>query len=137
VNDRADLAACSATGVHLTTRSIAADVIRRAFGPSLLIGVSTHSIREAEEAEQRGAHFLVFGPVFETESKRVYGPPVGLKPLAEVATRVRIPVLALGGINLSNFRDALDCGASGVAGISLFARAEDLSSVVRRLKSRA
>lgn len=70
INDRADVAACAGAGVHLTTRSMTADVVRRAFGPSMPIGVSTHSLEEAQEAEQNGADFVVFGPVFETESKK-------------------------------------------------------------------
>jgi thiamine-phosphate pyrophosphorylase len=135
INDRADVAASAGAGVHLTTRSMTAAVVRRAFGPSMLIGVSTHSLEEAEEAEQKGANFVVFGPVFETESKMVYGPPVGTEALREVVARVSIPVLALGGINLSNFREPLDCGAAGIAGISLFAKAEDLSALVRAIKS--
>jgi thiamine-phosphate pyrophosphorylase len=135
VNDRSDVAACAGAGVHLTTRSIAPDVARRSFGPSMLIGVSTHSVEEAEAAEEKGAHFVVFGPVFETESKKVYGPPVGVAALGEVAARVKIPVLAIGGINLSNFREALDRGAAGIAAISLFAGATDLKSVVRAIKT--
>lgn len=135
VNDRSDVAACAGAGVHLTARSMTADMVRRAFGVSMPVGVSTHSLEEAEEAEQRGADFIVFGPVFETESKKVYGPPVGLDALAAVTARVKIPVLAIGGINLVNFRETLDRGAAGVAGISLFARAEDLSSVVRAIKA--
>lgn len=135
VNDRSDVAACAGAGVHLTTRSMAPDAVRRAFGPSMLIGVSTHSLEEAEAAEQKGAHFVVFGPVFETESKKIYGPPVGLTALGEVVARVKIPVLAIGGINLYNFREALGRGAAGIAGISLFAKAEDLKSVVRAIKS--
>ena len=135
INDRSDVAACAGAGVHLTTRSMTADVVRRAFGPSMVVGVSTHSLEEAQEAEQRGADFVVFGPVFETESKKVYGPPVGLDALASVTARVRIPVLAIGGINLANFRETFDRGAAGVAGISLFAQAEDLTRVVRVIRS--
>lgn len=135
INDRSDVAACAGAGVHLTTRSMTADVVRRAFGPSMVVGVSTHSLEEAQEAEQRGADFVVFGPVFETESKKVYGPPVGLDALESVAARVRIPVLAIGGINLANFRETFDRGAAGVAGISLFAHAEDLTRVVRVIRS--
>ena len=135
INDRADVAACAGAGVHLTTRSVKADAVRKAFGPSMPIGVSTHSLEEAREAEQGGADFVVFGPVFETESKKGYGPPVGAEALRVVAARVGIPVLALGGINLSNFREPLDCGAAGIAGISLFAKAEDLNGLVRAIKT--
>lgn len=134
VNDRADIAACAAAGVHLTTRSLCAEVVRRSFGPDLLIGVSTHTFEEAKAAECGGADFIVFGPVFETASKKQYGEPVGLDALRRVATGLSIPVLALGGIKLINFREALDAGAKGVAGISMFAEAPDLNSLVATIK---
>lgn len=137
INDRADIAACSADGVHLTTRSLTADVVRQTFGSDLLIGVSTHTFNEAAAAERDGADFIVFGPVFETASKQAYGEPVGVEALRAVAARLGIPVLALGGISLSNFREALDAGAAGVAGISIFTDASDLASVVNAIKGRA
>ena len=135
VNDRADVAACCGAGVHLTTRSMAPDIVRKTFGPDLLIGVSTHSMEEAVAAEEGEADFIVFGPVFETASKKIYGPPVGLELLEKVSGRLCIPVLALGGIDMTNFRLPLERGAAGVAAISLFAAAEDLRSVVKHIKS--
>ena len=135
INDRADVAASSGAGVHLTTRSMSADVVRQAFGTQMLIGVSTHNLDEAKAAEQKGADFIVFGPVFETESKKVYGPPVGLGALNKVVSRLSIPVLALGGINMENFREALDQGAAGAAAISLFVKADDLLDVVKTIKN--
>ena len=135
VNDRADVAVAGGAGVHLTTRSMRAEVVRKTFGDQLLIGVSTHSWDEAREAEAGGADFVVFGPVFETASKRPYGEPVGLPLLAAVAGRLRIPVLALGGITLENYQSALDAGAAGIAAISLFLATEDVGATVRRLKA--
>lgn len=134
VNDRPDIAACVGAGVHLTTRSLTADVVRRAFGSEMLIGVSTHNVDEACAAEDGRADFVVFGPVFETASKKTYGQPVGLESLRSAAARLSIPVLALGGIKLSNYRDALDAGAAGVAGISMFAESPDLASTVSAIK---
>ena len=134
VNDRADIAACAADGVHLTTRSLTAGVVRRAFGSELLVGVSTHNLDEASAAERGGADFIVFGPIFETASKEAYGEPVGVEALAETAARLSIPVLALGGITLSNFQQTLDAGAAGVAGISIFAEAPDLAKLVNTIK---
>ena len=134
INDRADIAVCAAAGVHLTTRSLSAEVVRRSFGPELMIGVSTHSIEEAKAAECGGADFIVFGPVFQTASKKQYGEPVGLEALRRVAAGLSIPVLALGGINPTNFREALDTGAKGIAGISMFAKAPDLNSLVATIK---
>jgi thiamine-phosphate pyrophosphorylase len=135
INDRADVAACAGTGVHLTTRSLTPDVVRRAFGQEMLIGASTHNLSEAEAAEAAGANFIVFGPVFETASKKIYGPPVGVHALEAVTSRVRIPVLALGGIDLQNFRTALDAGAAGIAAISMFVEADDLQAVVNEIKA--
>ena len=134
INDRADIAACVGCGVHLTTRSLTASVVREAFGSEMLVGASTHNIDEAREAESGRADFIVFGPVFETESKKAYGPPVGLESLRAVADKSRIPVLALGGVSAANFQDALHAGAAGVAAISLFTEAEDLEATVRRIK---
>jgi thiamine-phosphate pyrophosphorylase len=134
INDRADIAACAGAGVHLTTRSLTPGVVREAFGPDLLVGASTHTIEEAEAAERDGADFVVFGPVFETASKKEYGEPVGLEALGHAAARLRIPVLALGGINISNFARALDSGAAGVAGISIFSET-DLNRLVTAIKS--
>jgi thiamine-phosphate pyrophosphorylase len=134
INDRADVAASAGAGVHLTTRSMRVDAVRKTFG-DMLIGASTHSMKEALGAESGGADFIVFGPVFETESKKIYGPPVGLEALGEVASRLKIPVIAIGGVNLDNYHLALDRGAAGVAAISLFADAKDLRAVVQRIKS--
>ena len=135
INDRADIAAACGIGVHLTTHSMKADVIRRAFGDDMLIGASTHSLDEVAEAEAGGADFVILGPVFETESKKQYGPPVGLNALRDASAHSKIPVLALGGITGSNFRQALDAGAAGVAGISLFAQSQDLANLIHTIKT--
>ena len=134
VNDRADVANCAGAGVHLTTRSLNAETVRRLFGLEMLIGASTHSLQEVIAAENGGADFVVFGPVFETASKREYGPPVGVEALRAASRCVSIPVLALGGITLTNFHETLEAGAAGIAAISLFARSRDLEAVVQSIK---
>lgn len=122
INDRADIARAAGTeGVHLTTQSINARDLRRAFGPHLLIGVSTHSLAEARAARESGADFATFGPIFETPSKNIYGPPVGLEQLAEAAHALApFPLLALGGMTRANASQALRAGAHGIAAIRLF-----------------
>ena len=136
VNDRADAAAAAgADGVHLTTQSIDAATIRRTFGEDFLIGVSTHSLAEAEVAKEVGADFVVFGPVFATPSKENYGLPTGLAKLEGVAKELAaFPVLALGGVDVTNARECLRAGASGIAGISLFQESNRISEVVRKLR---
>lgn len=138
VNDRADIAhASGADGVHLTTRSLSTNVVRRAFGDEFLIGVSTHSLEEAREARDGGADFATFGPLFETDSKRAYGPPVGLAPLSEAARSLApFPLLALGGITSeTEVAAALRAGAQGIAAIRLFNDASALQETARSLRS--
>src|SRR5205814_5544946 len=91
VNDRVDVAlAAGADGVHLAESSLPVADVRRAF-PSLLVGASVHGLERAAGAARDGADFLVFGPVYETPSKRGLGPPQGLEALARVAASVPIP----------------------------------------------
>ena len=124
VNDRFDVAsAAGADGVHLTTVSLPTRVVREVCGPNFLIAVSTHSLDEARRARDEGADFVVFGPVFETESKRAFGPPQGLEKLQRVTSELRsFPVLAIGGVTLDNAESCYAAGASGFAGISWFAQ---------------
>ena len=139
VNDRADIAAgAKAHGVHLTTQSMDAAVIRKMFGAELLIGASTHSIDEAVAARDAGADLIVFGPIFETPSKQDYGAPLGLEGLSAVTTALgNFPVLALGGITIGNARDCLSAGASGIAGISLFSDHAELAVIAESIKGRS
>jgi thiamine-phosphate pyrophosphorylase len=137
INDRADIArAAGADGVQLTAQSLPAAVVRRAFGPDFLIGVSTHSLGEARAARDGGADFVVFGPLFDTPAKRPYGPPAGLDALRAVAAAVApLPVVAIGGITRANMHDALAVGAHGVAAIRLFADPHTLAETVQALQS--
>lgn len=137
INDRADIAAaCAGVGVHITTRSLPVAVVRKTFGDELLIGASTHSMEEARKAADGGANFIVFGPIFATESKQIYGEPVGLEALQQVTRQLQIPVLALGGIKLSNFKDTLTAGAKGIAAISLFTDNDNLQTIVQTIKKK-
>jgi thiamine-phosphate pyrophosphorylase len=129
VNDRADIAASAgADGVHLTTRSLEPEIVRKTFGVDFLIGASTHSLAEATSARDGGADFVVFGPIFPTSSKEEYGPPRGVDCLVDMAAELApFPVLALGGISIDNAPECFRAGASGLAGISLFCAPENLS----------
>jgi thiamine-phosphate pyrophosphorylase len=135
VNDRADIArAAACDGVHLTAGSLEAGVVRKTFGPDFLIGASTHSIEEARSARDGGASFAVFGPVFNTPSKRAYGPPLGLDMLqAAVRELSPFPIIAIGGINHDNAQQVLRTGASGIAAIRLFNDPDNLEATVREI----
>ncbi len=139
VNDRADIArAAGADGVHLTTRSLEARIVRRTLGHDFLIGVSTHSLAEASAARNEGADFATFGPIFETPSKRGDGAPVGLGALNEAARALApFPLLALGGIALGDVHQVLQAGARGIAAIRLFSDAHDLADTLRAIEGAA
>jgi thiamine-phosphate pyrophosphorylase len=138
VNDRFDVAmAAGADGVHLRVSSIPASEVRAIAAKKglddFLIGVSTHSTAEPRLAEEGDADFIVCGPVYDTPSKRDFGAPLGLERFAEICGVVKIPVLAIGGVNLSNYREPLRRGAAGVAAIGLFTDAENLEQTVRSI----
>lgn len=119
INDRIDVAqAVNADGVHLGGHSLPTSVARQILGPDKLIGVSTHNLAEVHDAEQSGADFVTFGPVFFTQSKAAFGEPVGLKNLQEACTISNIPVYGLGGISLDNASETLAAGSHGTAMIS-------------------
>jgi len=126
VNDRADIAEMAgAEGVHLTKTSVPVAAVKKLF-PRLLAGVSTHSLESAQKAEAEGADFITFSPIFDTPSKRQYGPPQGLDRLREVTGKTGIPVLALGGIKADTIRPVLAQGACGVALISDIWNSDDI-----------
>ena len=137
INDRADIArAAGADGCHLTTRSLEPSAVRSTFGTDFLIGVSTHSLAEARAARVGGADFAVFGPIFDSLSKRAYGPPLGIEPLREAARALApFPLIALGGISVENAPDALRAGAYGIAGIGLFSDPTNLESTVQAINN--
>lgn len=143
VNDRLDVAvAAGAAGVHLGGESAPIpEVVRwcRAGNTpgEFLIGASCHTLTEAREAEMAGASYLIFGPVFYTPSKRAFGAPVGIAELAKVCAAAKIPVLAIGGIDLENARECFDAGAAGIAAIRLFQGAPgsgELKRIVNALR---
>ncbi len=114
VNDRLDIAlAAGLSGVHLPANGLPASAVRPFVD---VLGVSSHTTEEARAAETAGADFVVFGPIFDTPNKT----PVGLDRLREVSAAVRIPVLAIGGINEENTPLVLEAGAAGVAAIRMF-----------------
>ncbi len=126
VNDRADIAlAAEADGVHLTSHSLSANIIRQNFPKDFIIGVSTHTIEIAETAKQNGADFITFSPIFETPNK---GNLHGVEKLRQICERLKpFPVIALGGIDETNYKSVLENGASGFAAIRFLNNAKNLS----------
>lgn len=136
INDRADLSTVGKTdGVHLRETSLPVPAVRRIVGRERLIGVSAHSVDGVVRAEAEGADFAVLGPIYETPSKREYGPPLGMHVLERACRQVRIPVFAIGGLNASRVWEVRGAGAFGIAVISYILGASDVAAATRELLS--
>jgi thiamine-phosphate diphosphorylase len=121
LNGRADIAlAAGAHGVHLPSQGLQVRDIKPWVPSGFIIGVSVHSLREAGAAVRQGAHYLLLGPIYPTESKLGYGNPLGIKYFRRACSRLRIPVFGLGGIGPELIQPVLRAGAAGVAGIGLY-----------------
>lgn len=132
VNDRVDVAlAVGADGVQRTTASLPIPDIRAVADKRLRVGASVHSLAEAIEAERDGADWVVFGPIYDTPSKRAYGPPQGVAALERVARSVQVPVIAIGGITVERVREVRDAGAHGVAVIAAILGADSPADATR------
>ena len=125
VNDRADIAlAAKADGVHLTAASLSAEIVRRSFPENFIVGVSAHTVEEAETAKRQDADFVAFSPIYSSPGK---GKPQGIEKLREVCERLKpFPVLALGGVDTTNYLEVLETGASGFAAIRFLNDKENL-----------
>jgi thiamine-phosphate diphosphorylase len=121
VNGRADIAlAAAAHGVHLPSDGLRIPDIKAWLPETFYIGVSVHSMGEIRRACKQNADYILVGHVFPTESKTAFGPCLGLDFVRKACAAVSTPILALGGIRPEHIDSVLDCGAAGVAGISLF-----------------
>lgn len=134
INDRVDLAlAMGLTGVHLRANSLPIPVVRRLVGPHCVIGQSTHSLTEVQVASQEGADYIVFGPVFDTPSKRPYGPPLGVDQLTRACRISNVPVFAIGGVTPALVPTVRRAGAYGVAVIGAVLDHPDVGEAIREL----
>lgn len=116
INDRIDVAvAVGADGIHLPSDSFSPQDARSLLGAQALIGVSTHSATEAAARLSAGADYVYLGPIFETESKRRYGAPLGLADLAIASRAHPGRIIAIGGITACNASDIWSSGAHGIA----------------------
>lgn len=134
VNDRVDVAkAVGADGVHLGQEDLPLADARTILGPGKLIGISTHNLAQATEAETGGADYIGFGPVFPTATKENPDPVVGVEGLREVRARIRLPIVAIGGITAKNAGDVRAAGADCVAVVSAVLAASDPKVAIAEL----
>ena len=134
VNDRVDVAqGVGADGVHLGQEDLPLADARKIMGPDKLIGISTHNLKQAVEAEGGGADYIGFGPIFPTSTKEHPDPVVGLAGLREVRAKVRLPIVAIGGITTKDVREVVAAGAHCVAVISAVLAAPDPGKAMAEL----
>ena len=130
--DAALAQACDADGVHLPARSDPR-AARHVLGADKLIGVSIHTITEAEVLDPHTVDYAIAGPAYETPSKPGYGPEIGRKGLAEIAAAARVPVLAIGGLNATRAAEVLAVGPAGIAVMGSIMRAADPGGAMQAL----
>lgn len=131
MNDYPDIAAAvGADGVHLGQEDMPLAEARRVLGKGKVIGISTHSIEEALEAERAGADYIGFGPIFTTDTKDA-GSPKGTDLLVLVRQKVSIPVVAIGGITPDGLPIVMKAGAQAVAVASAILSGEIVSNVAK------
>jgi thiamine-phosphate pyrophosphorylase len=134
VNDRIDIAlACGADGVHLGQDDLPLAYARKIMGKEKIIGISVNTLEQAEEAESGGADYIGAGPLFYTASKEELGTILGPDGLLSIRQRVRIPILAIGGITADRVKEAFAAGADGIAVISAIIGAENVHDATKKL----
>lgn len=133
INDRVDIAlACAADGVHLGQEDLPLHAARKVMGDKM-IGVSTHEVEQAREAERGGADYIGFGPMFGTSTKETGYSARGLEMLRRVRDAVTIPIVAIGGITEGNVNEVWQAGADSTAIISDLLGVDDIVTKTKRI----
>lgn len=136
INDRVNVAReVNADGVHLGQHDMSITEAREIIGNEKIIGVSTHNIIQARQAQKDGADYIAIGPVYPTTTKD-YEPSIGLEVIREISREISIPFLAIGAITLENLDDVLKAGASRVAVCSAIISSKDILSTTKEFKNK-
>ena len=135
VNDNVDIAiACGADGIHVGQEDMEAGAVRRPVGEEMTLGVSVHTVEEAQQAVQDGADYLGLGAVFPTSTK-TDADQMSVDMLQAICKAVEVPVVAIGGINRSNLLRLSGSGVNGVALVSAIFSAQDIEGACRELRA--
>lgn len=136
VNDRVDIALASAAdGVHLGQEDLPLQIGRKLLGDKLM-GISTHSLEQAQEAEANGADYIGFGPIFGTATKNTGYTARGLEMLVRIKAAVDLPIVAIGGITEANVHEVWHAGADSAAIISDILRTQEIAAKVSAILAR-
>jgi thiamine-phosphate pyrophosphorylase len=136
VNDDIDLAILvEADGVHIGQDDLPIDKVRQLVGEEMIIGLSTHSPAQAEEAVARGADYIGVGPIFKTATKKDVCDAVGFTYLEYVVKNIKIPFVAIGGIKCNNIAEVARQGAECIAVVTDITTALDIGARIRELRT--
>lgn len=135
INDRVDIAlSVDADGVHLGQGDMPYETARDLLGKDKEIGVTVHNLQEAVLFEKKGADYLGVSPIFATSTKDDAGQPCGVEVIKEIRERCRIPLVAIGGIDLKNAKSAIDAGADAVCAISAVVTKDDVKNEILKFQ---
>ena len=135
VNDRPDLAvACGADGVHVGQDDMPVARARQIVGPDAIVGLSTHSMKQAQAGCKSGADYIAVGPVHATPTK-AGRPAIGIEPIKYAAAHVSVPWFAIGGIDTTTVRDVVRAGARRVVVVRALTDADDPEATARALRA--
>ncbi len=136
INDRVHVAReINADGVHLGQLDMNVSDARNIIGNEKIIGVSTHSIKQARQAQKDGADYIAIGPIYPTRTKD-YEPSIGIKVFKEISEEVDIPFIAIGAVTLENLDEVLLAGASRIAVCSAIIGSKDIYSSTKQFKEK-
>jgi thiamine-phosphate pyrophosphorylase len=135
INDRVDIAlAVDADGVQLGNEDMPYQDARRLLGDKKIIGLTVHDVGEAIEAERIGADYIGISPIFETNTKPDAGTPSGVDLIKYIKKIVKIPFVAIGGINQDNVKSVLEAGARSIAVISAIVTKDDVMKECKKFR---
>jgi thiamine-phosphate pyrophosphorylase len=135
INDRVDIVlAVDADGVHLGNKDMTYSIARKILGSKKIIGLTVHNIREAVEAERIGADYIGVSPIFETKTKLDAGRPAGLKLIKDIKKAIKIPFVAIGGINENNLGSVIEAGARSIAAISAILTKDNVEKECKKFR---
>jgi thiamine-phosphate pyrophosphorylase len=131
VNDHAEIARrVPVEGVHVGQDDDSVAIVRQKAARDIVIGKSTHTLEQARAAENEGADYIGFGPIFATPTKPDYV-PIGLEDIGRVHAEVNLPIFCIGGINVDNLQSVIDAGAKRVVMVSALLKAHNIVDYAR------
>ncbi len=142
INDRVDIAlAVDADGVHIGQEDLPISIVRKLLPKNKIIGISIHSIEEVKEAIFYNVDYVGVGPVYKTLTKKDAGEPLGLQLLKDIKNyinlnKLKIPIVAIGGIKLNNVKEVILNGADMVSAISDTVQSDDMSKTIKEYQEK-